>query len=114
MVGDMITQYPHYLFALLAGSESVQDSDGDWIPSETIRELISVCREETNGRGSEIQVAGGIFHRFASLVQLPKAAPRVEVGTSVFIANNADGSSVRITGSVLKFDAGQIHSRLWI
>jgi hypothetical protein len=110
----MITQYPHYLFAVLAGSESMQDGDGNWSDSETTGELISICREETNGRGSEIQVAGGTFHRFTSLVQLPKDAPVVEVGTGVFVAGNPDGSAVRIAGSVLKFDSGQIHSRLWV
>jgi hypothetical protein len=109
-----IIQYPHYLFALLAGSESVQDDNGNWIDSEAILVFVSTCREETDGRGSEIQVADGTFHRFTSLVQLPQGAPRVEVGTSVLVANRPDGSSIRITGVILKFDAGQIHSRLWV
>jgi hypothetical protein len=109
-----VRQYPHYLFAVLAGGESVQDDDGNWSGSPTTREWISMCREETNGRGVEIQVAGGTFHRFASLIELPKSAPKIQAGTSIFVANNADGSEVRITGSVLKFDAGQIHSRLWV
>jgi hypothetical protein len=110
----MITQYPHYLFAVTAGNESVQDENGNWTESPESVEFVSVCREETDGRGSEIQVADGTFHRFTSLVQLPKNSPRVEVGTSVLVANHPDGSSVRITGVVLKFAAGQIHSRLWV
>jgi hypothetical protein len=110
----IIQQYPHYLFAVLAGGESVQDGDGNWSYSETTNELISICREETNGRGSEIQVAGGTFHCFTSLIQLPKGTPKMEAGTSVFVSNNADGSGVRVTGLILKFDAGQIHSRLWV
>jgi hypothetical protein len=109
-----IIQYPHYLFAALAGGEAVQDGDGNWSAWETTCEWISMCREETSGRGSEVQVAGGTFHRFTSLVQLPKGAPKVDVGTSIFVADNADGSGVRVQGVVLKFDAGQIHSRIWV
>ncbi|KAA6350869.1 hypothetical protein EZS27_001716 [termite gut metagenome] len=110
----MVKQYPHYLFAVNSGKESVQDENGNWTESQESVELVSMCREETNGRGSEVQVAGGTFYRFTSLIQLPKGASRVEVGTSVFVAGNADGSGVRVQGRVLKFDVGQIHSRLWI
>lgn len=109
----VIGQYPHYLFAVLGG-DSVQDENGDWIEAGATNVFLSKCREETGGRGAEIQVAGGTFRRFASLVQLPKGAPEVEGGTTVFVANNADGSSVRIMGQSLKFDAGQLHSRLWV
>lgn len=108
-----VEQYTHYLFSILGG-ESVQDDEGNWSDSETTTEFISVCREETNGRGSEIQVAGGTFHRFTSLIQLPKDSQKVDVGTSIFVANNADGSDVRIEGVVLKFDKGQLHNRLWV
>lgn len=108
-----VDQYPHFLFAVLGG-ESAQDDEGNWIDSETITEFISACREETNGRGAEIQVAGGTFHRFTSLIQLPKGSKMVEVGTSIFVANDQDGSDVRIQGVVLKFDKGQLHNRLWI
>jgi hypothetical protein len=110
----MIKQYPHYLFAVNAGGDSVQDENGNWSDSEAINVFISACREETDGRGSEIQIAGGTFHRFTSLIQLPKGAQRVEVGTSIFVADNADGSGIRVQGVVLKFDGGQLHSRLWV
>jgi hypothetical protein len=110
----MVVQYPHYLFAVKAG-ESTQDENGDWTdPTEESIEFISMCREETNGKGSQIQVAGGIFHVFASLIQLPKGAQSVDVGTAVFVSNNEDGSDVRIRATNLKFDSGQLHSRVWI
>jgi hypothetical protein len=109
-----LKQYPHYLFAIVAGGESVQDENGNWSDSESTPTLLSVCREETNNRGTELQVAGGTFHVFASLIQLPKNATKVEVGTSIFVSDNADGTGVRIQGVVLKFDDGQLHSRLWI
>jgi len=110
----MIKQYPHYLFAIVAGGESVQDDEGNWTDSETITEFISACREETNGRGAEIQVAGGTFHIFTSLIQLPKDSPKIEVGTNIFVADDENGSDVRIQGVVLKFDKGQLHNRLWV
>ncbi|GBU07967.1 hypothetical protein AwDysgo_12980 [Bacteroidales bacterium] len=109
----MIQQYPHYLFAVLGG-ESTQDENGNWTQASESIELISTCREETNGRGSQIQIAGGTFHIFASLIQLPKGAQGVDVGTMVFISNKPDVSDVRIKGTVLKFDAAQLHSRLWL
>ena len=107
----MVKQYPHYLFAIVPNGESMQDESGEWSDSETSTCFISMCREETDGRGSEIQVADGTFHRFTSLVQLPKGATRVDVGTEVFVSDNEDGSGIRIKGVVLKFDAGQFHSR---
>jgi len=111
----MITQYPHYLFAVKNGGEAYQDGDGNWVqPDDATPVLISACREETNGKGTQIQVAGGTFYVFASLVQLPKGAPVVEVGTTVFVSDNADGSGVRIKAPVLKFDNGQLHSRIWL
>lgn len=109
-----VEQYPHYLFAATS-SESVQDEFGNWSDPATVEnKLISKCREETNGRGSGIQVAGGTFHVFSSVVQLPKSCPKVVEGTTVFVANNADGSGLRVKGEVLKFDQSQLHSRLWI
>jgi len=110
----MVKQYPHYLFAVKSGSEATQDDNGNWSESTAINVFVSTCREETNGAGSEIQVAGGTFHRFTSLVQLPKGTQSVEVGTTIFVSNGADGSDIRIQGKVLKFDVGQLHSRLWV
>lgn len=109
----MVKQYPHYLFAILGG-ESVQDKDGNWIEPETNIQFLSMCREETDGRGNEIQVAGGTFRKFTSLIQLPKGTQAIEDGTDVFVANDADGASVRVKGVSLKFDCGQLHSRLWV
>jgi len=113
----MVRQYPHYLFVVGSGAESVQDENGNWVtPSDSPSEGPEgvPCREETDGRGSEIQVAGGTFHRFTSLVLLPKGAQKVEAGTTVFVANDADGKDVRIQGVVLKYDVGQLHNRLWV
>ena len=53
-----VVQYPHFLFAVVPGGESTQDENGDWSDSDTTNVFMSMCREETDGRGSEIQVAG--------------------------------------------------------
>lgn len=112
--GDMIIQYPHYLFALQSTGESVQDEDGYWTENAQQPVLLSKCREETDGRGSEVQTADGTFRKFSSLIQIPKGSLEVEDGTSVFVSESEDGSGIRIRGKVLKFDKGQLHSRLWV
>lgn len=109
----VITQYPHYLFALTSG-ESVQDENGYWTDEEQKAVFLSKCREETDGRGQEVQVADGTYRKFSSLIQIPYGDLEVKEGTSVFVSDREDGSGIRITGPVLKFDKGQLHSRLWV
>jgi hypothetical protein len=109
-----VQQYPHYLFSVNASGDSVQDENGNWSDAPATNVFISKCREETDGKGTEIQVAGGTFHKVTSLVQLPEGTKKVEIGSTVFIANNADGTEVRIQGVVLKYDVGQLHNRLWL
>lgn len=112
-MAKVVEQYPHYLFAV-EGGEAVKDETGSW--SEAAQELkfLSRCREEADGRGTEINVGGGKFHKVTSLVQLPKGAPSVELGASVLVANDPEGDSIRIQGVCLKFDPAQLHSRLWV
>lgn len=109
----MVRQYPHYLFTLIT-VESTQDENGYWSDEEQKAVFLSMCREETDGRGSEVQTADGTYRKFSSLIQIPKGALIIEEGTSVFVAENEDGSGVRIKGTALKFDKGQLHSRLWV
>lgn len=109
-----VIQYPHYLFSVRSGSDAAQDENGNWIVSGTANVFLSKCREETNGGGQELQVADGTYRKFSSLIQLPKGELSIEEGTSVFVSDYADGSSIRIKGTVLKVDKGQLHSRLWV
>lgn len=109
----VIKQYPHYLFAFTTG-ESVQDENGYWTDESQQTVFLSMCREETDGRGSEVQTADGTYRKFSSLIQIPKGALIIEEGASVFVAENEDGSGIRIKGTALKFDKGQLHSRLWV
>jgi hypothetical protein len=109
----MVKQYPHYLFAVKT-TESKQGEDGYWSDGESSIELLSMCREETDGRGAEVQTADGTYRRFSSLIQIPKGALVIAPGTNVFVSEDEAGEVVRINGVALKFDKGQLHSRLWV
>lgn len=109
----VVKQYPHYLFALTTG-ESSQDENGYWTDEEQTVVFLSSCREETAGRGAEVQTADGTYRKFSSLIQLPAGELTIDEGTSVFVSECSDGSGVRMKGVALKFDKGQLHSRLWV
>lgn len=109
----VVKQYPHYLFVTVSAG-ATQDDNGNWVGGTSGNVFKAMCREETDGRGSEVEIAGGRFVRFTSMVQLPLDTGVIAEGTTVLIANNADGSGVRVKGEVLKFDKGQLHSRLWV
>lgn len=109
----MVRQYPHYLFALITG-ESTQREDGRWSDEDQQTIFLSMCREETDGRGSEVQTADGTYRKYSSIIQIPKGDLTIDEGTSVFVSDHEDGSGARIKGVALKFDKGQLHSRLWV
>ena len=109
----MVKQYPHYLFAVMTES-SVQKENGRWSDEVQKVTFLSMCREETDGRGAEVQTADGTYRKYSSLIQIPKGDLVVTEGTSVFVSDSRDGSNIRISGIALKFDKGQLHSRLWV
>lgn len=111
----MFEQYPHYLFAFVPGV-STQNPDGSFSnPSPDEWVMVSICREETNGKGSTINVADGQAIIYASKVQLPLGSPRITEGTEIKICEgDTVESQLRISGKVLKYDAQQLHNRLWV
>ena len=108
-----VKQYPHFLFIEEAG-ESVQDEQGNWTECIMSHKFISMCREETDGKGTEYQVAGGEYQKATSIIQCPKSCPKVAKGTRVIIANDKECTDIRIAGICLNFDPAQLHSRLWV
>ncbi len=110
----VVKQYPHFLFAMLPSEESVQDENGNWSESTETTQLMSICREETNGSGNELKAGGGLFYKYSSLIQMPKDAPEIDEGAAIFVSNDIEGQDVRITGKVLKFDKGQLQCRVWL
>lgn len=122
-------QYPHFLYVRQSDAEAVQDANGSWTTTGASWKLWASCREETNGKGTQIQAANGRFITFASLIQLPAGTTRVAEGVEVAAAGReltpdeltdetlqdakAEGV-VRIIGECLKFDIGRLHCRLWV
>lgn len=110
----MVEQYPHFLFKALVPEESVQDENGNWTEAGSGLQFVSKCREETGGAGAEYQVAGGTYRKASALIQLPKGTVKIPDGVTVVVSDDMAGESVRIKGTVLHFDFGQLHSRLWL
>lgn len=110
----MIKQYPHFLFVHVI-ADSVQDPDsGNWSDAVDSWVLHSVCREETNGKGSMINGVDGKAIVFSSTVYMPKSA-KIKESTEVLVSETNDpAGTVRIKGQVLKFDKGQQNCRLWV
>ena len=122
-------QYPQYLYAYKT-AESIQGPNGSWIEAPAIWELKAACREETNGKGSEIQPADGTALIFASLIQIPKGTKRINEGTDVIVTReevpvlellNSDfivtakaSGLIVARGICQKYDFGRLHCRLWI
>lgn len=113
----MITQYPHYLY-MREVSEGTQDNSGNWVnnggsPSGWV--LHSMCREETNGKGSTINGTDGKAVVYSSTVYIPRGAGEIKEGTEVVVSQfNDPEDGVRIKGQILKFDKGQLNNRLWV
>lgn len=112
----MVVQYPHFLFVKNMGGNSVQNPDGSWSnPDAESWMFHTVCREETNGKGSTIQGADGKAIVYSSTIQMPRTASRITEGTTVLVSESKEPEGVlRIAGKVLKFDNGQMHARAWI
>lgn len=131
MVTDVVNrQYPHYLYKRTTDGEAVQDANGSWQTSGGAWTYHSPCREETNGKGTQIQAANGKFVTFASLIQIPVGVERIPEGVEVavaeeplepsvlldqaFMAEAKISGIIRISGECLKFDKGRLHCRLWV
>ena len=109
----IVVQYPHYLFVETPG-ESHQDENGNWVTVSQSVAFLGMCREETDGRGTEIKTADGTFHRATSTIYCPKGTPAIQVGATCIVANDLDGTDVRHKGICLRFDPSQLHCRLWL
>lgn len=107
-------QYPHFLFVKVV-TESVEDDDGNWSASSENWAIHSICREQSNGKGNVVNGQDGKAIVFSALVHLPLGTNRLAEGTEVLVSEKSLSSGiVRIKGQILKFDAGQLHNRLWV
>ena len=131
MVG--LEQYPHFLYRKIPGAIT-RDADGNYTDGNSEAwEFVSKCREETNGKGTQVNTSDGRTLVYSSLVQLPQSdTVFVPEGTEVFVAREQLSTSslqtltdeglkvlalsrtIATKGVCLKFDQGRLHSRLWI
>lgn len=123
-------QYPHYLYRLAIGDGTeAEATEVVTAPAEWV--FVGMCREETNGKGSQTTTTDGKALLFSSLIQLPTGTQRVDEGTEVMITEaaltdeelqsveeNLDTwratGRLRIKGTSAKFDNGRLHCRLWV
>lgn len=110
----MVRQYPHTLYGESLSANSTRDGDGNWNSQSALTEELSSCREESDGRGREVQGADGKFHRYSSIIYLPKSCPDIEFGRKVFVKDTMSSTIYRATGSVIKFERNQLNCRIWI
>ena len=108
-----VKQYPHYLF-VETPAESVKDENGDYSNSNVGHEFLSMCREETAGRGDEYDSGNGTFIKATAVIQCPKTCPAIAKGATIIVANDAECTDVRISGKVLNCDKAQLHTRVWL
>lgn len=108
-----VKQYPHYLFKETP-SESQPDENGDYEESTIELTFVSMCREETAGRGDEYNSGNGTFVKATAVIQCPKSCPAIEKGAKVYVSNDAECTDIRISGMVLNCDKGQLHTRVWL
>ena len=94
-----IQQYPHHLFEI----------DGTGTATYVCR-----CRDETLGWDPSATKQTVLFGKHSSLIQIPYGERKLAVDTVVFVSNDAGGMDERVRGTVLKYDQGQRHNRLWI
>lgn len=125
-------QYPHHLYVLSCNEDAEQDANGSWQSTDTdaTAKYIGVCRDETNGRSTEENVAQATYRDFKSLIQLPVDTEHITEGTEIvvtdekieaekllnseYVAEARQSGLIRITGVVSKFDKGRLHCRIWI
>ena len=109
-----MTQYPHFLF-VRSLTAATQNDSGEWTGGSDSWVFHSVCREQTNGKGTSINAADGRSLEFSSVVHLPLEAGRIKEGTEVLVTEGENTTDqLRIQGQALKFDSGQLHGRLWV
>lgn len=110
-----VKQYPYYLFRQVQSTASTQDENGNWVAAAPTWVLHSSCREETNGKGAQINGQDGKAIVFSSTIYAPKGTAKIPEGTLILVSETNSSSGVkRICGTCLKCDPGQMNVRLWV
>lgn len=107
----MITRYPYKLFILQPTSNDV-DENGFATESTEDFQFLSMCRDYPAGSGDIITTESGDVSKASSVVMLPKGVNTIKVNCKIKIENQ--NGQIRLMANVLRFEEGQLHSRLWV
>lgn len=108
-------QYPHFLFYKTT-TEATQNADGTWTQPSASWVLLSECRAEINGSGNVVNGSDGKAIVYQANVHLPIIATRLNTGDRIIVSetNSVSGATRVAESQVLRFDAGQLHFRIWV
>ena len=106
----MVKQYPHILYAT-AVTDSVQDSEGNWIPG-TSSTITKVCRAEPSSNLKSFVIGTDGQHLdYSWIVYMPLSTEIYQAGTKVEVKNN--GATI-VNDTIKQFHKGQLNMRLWL
>jgi hypothetical protein len=107
----MLVRYPHVITITYAAKPTLVTSTGKYTPA-TPGTYSSICRAESNGKGSLVRNAEGNQYLYAYAVYLPVLAVSFPFGAAVTLANE-DGT-VFYTGKVQGFEQLQKSTKIWL
>lgn len=107
----MITRYPYKLFILNTTNNDI-DENGFAIENTNDYQFLSMCRDYPAGSGDLITTESGDVSKASSVVMLPKGVSAIKINCKIKIENQ--NGQIRLMANVLRFEQGQLHSRLWV
>ncbi len=122
---------PYFLYTLNTETAEGQNLEGDFIPSVSVWNLHSKCRDQLNGAGRTVALADGQNIVYAGIIYMDVASGIVPEKTEVIVTktelsdpeilNNPDavkelraGGQIRLQGTVKSFEESRLNIRLWV
>lgn len=100
----MVIQYPDTIVITREGG-STQDADGNWITTEG-ETIILKCRFVPNRQSQTVKTADGQDFIYHYQIAFPVGTTNIKV-RDTFTRND-------ISGIILQFEVGQLHSVAWV
>jgi hypothetical protein len=112
-----MVRYPHTVTITSTGTNSTQDSQGNWQtlpPSSTV--LKGKWEPNAGSRMITSLVGGadGTVIVYEGVIYLRKANSAVIIGANVVVDGVVNGVSFRVAGTIKNFSFGQLSTRIWI
>jgi hypothetical protein len=107
----MVSQYPYTLYVLTTTAVTF-DSNGNAVKGTTSWVEWGKCRDEANSKGQTINLVDGKASVFDSLIQAPRNISGLIPGLKVEVKDKA--GSLRLSGTVKRFQKDQMHCRIWV